>query len=119
MAFLIDYCGCGGVSCHSKEQGVVGVTRFYYWISARDETGKSYLIFGSDKTEDEARQKGLDMLGSVDFEIKRLPTRNLASASSMIRGKRLKETHSLRQAGKRIGHTKSIERLRRRVSGNW
>lgn len=97
----------------------MAVTRYYFWISAHDETGKSYLIFGSDKSEDEARQKGLDMLGSVNFEIKRLPTRNLASASSMIRGRRLKETHSLRQASKRIGHTKSIKRLRRRVSGNW
>ncbi len=86
--------------------------RYYYWISARDETGKRYLIFGSDKSEDDARQKGLEMLGGVDFVIRRLPTRDLSTASSMIRGKRLEKTHSLKLASKRIGHIKSVRRLR-------
>ena len=89
----------------------------YYWISARDETGKRYLIFGSDKDEDSARQKGLEMLGGVDFEIKRFPTRDLSRASSMMKGKRLEETHSLRDASKRLGHSKSVKRLRRKRQG--
>lgn len=93
-------------------------TRYYYWISACGDDGKRYLIFGSDKSEGEARQKGLEMLGGVDFEVKRLPTRDLARASSMIRGRSLEQTHSLRQASKRIGHTKSLRRLQRKRSFN-
>jgi len=87
--------------------------RYYYWLTARDETGKPYLIYGG-MTEDEARQKGLEMLGGTDFQIKRLPTRNLARASSLLKGGRLEQTHSLKEAGKRIGHNKSLKRLRHR-----
>lgn len=86
----------------------------YYWIAARDERGKRYLIFGSDRSEDEARQKGLEMLGGVDFVIKRYPTRDLSRASSFSKGIRLKETHSLKKATERLGHDKSVRRLRHR-----
>jgi len=89
--------------------------RFYYWIVSRDPaTGKPYLIFGSDKDEADARQRGLEMLGGVDFEIKRYPTRDLATASAYLRGKRLEQSGSLGVAGKRIGHDKSLKRLRRK-----
>ncbi len=91
-------------------------TRYYYWIVTRDsETGRPYLVFGSDKDEADARQKGLELLGGMDFEIKRYPTRDLNTASAYLRGKRLEETHSLRSAGKRIGHSKSLARLRHRM----
>ena len=95
--------------------------RYYYWIVAKDpETGKPYLIFGSDKDEADARQKGLEMLGGVDFEIKRYPTRDMATASAFLRGKRLEQSGSLGTAGKRIGHDKSLKRLRRRQRmPNW
>jgi len=87
--------------------------REYYWVATRDEEGKPYLIFGG-ASESEARQKGLEMLAGLDFEIKRYPTRDLATASSYFRGKRLEQTNSLKQAGKRIGHDKSVNRLKRR-----
>lgn len=91
--------------------------RKYYWLLTSDpETGKPYLIFGGD-TEESARQKGLDMLGGLDFEIRGLPTRDLGRASAMIRGKRLEETHSLHKASERLGHNRSIARLRRRQAG--
>ena len=95
--------------------------RYYYWLCARDpETGKPYLIFGSDKDEADARQKGLEMLGGVDFEIKRYPTRDLATASAHLRGRRLEQSGSLGVAGKRIGHDKSLRRLRRKQGmPNW
>lgn len=84
--------------------------RIYYWLVTSDpETGKPYLIFGGD-TEEEGRSKGLDMLGSLDFEIRGLCTRNLASASQMVRGKRLEDTHSLHRASQRLGHSKSVKR---------
>ena len=83
--------------------------RYYYWLATRDENGKPYLIFGG-INEEEARQKGLDMLGGLDFEIKRYPTRDLATASAFYRGVRLEETHSLSKAGRRIGHDKSLKR---------
>lgn len=85
--------------------------RTYYWLLARDiDSNKPYLVFGGN-TEEEARQKGLEMLGGVDFEIKPLPTKNLAMASSMLKGNRLQETKSLREAGKRIGHNRSLKRM--------
>lgn len=77
------------------------------------DTGKIFLIAGGN-TEEEARQKGLEMLGGIDFEIKSLPTTNLQAASSMVRGKRLEDTHSLSRARQRIGHDKSLDRLKRR-----
>tara|TARA_Y100000310_G_scaffold166912_2_gene166628 strand:+ start:7029 stop:7328 length:300 start_codon:yes stop_codon:yes gene_type:complete len=86
---------------------------YYYWITATDSTGKPYLIYGG-MTEDEGRQKGLEMLGGVDFELKRLPTRNMQRASSMLKGGRLEKTHSLKEAGRRVGHNKSLKRIRRR-----
>ena len=90
----------------------MGEQGYYYWITARDE-GKSYLIYGG-LSEQEARDKGLEMLGGIDFKIKRLRTRNQQRASAMIKGGKLEETHSLKEAGKRIGHGKSIRKMRQK-----
>lgn len=91
-----------------------------WWLVTHDENDKMFLIFGSDKSEDEAREKGLEMLGGLDFEIKRLPTRELAKASSLLKGNRLEQTHSLTKASKRLGHDKSLKRLKRRhITGSW
>lgn len=109
----------GGVDCgsrglfrvHVKEKGAM--RRNYYWLVCRDEQGKSYLVFGGDD-ESEARQKGLEMLGGIDFEIKRYPTRDKDTASAYYRGVRLEQGEGLSKARQRIGHEKSIKRLRRR-----
>lgn len=93
--------------------------RYYYWIATHDEAGKPYLIFGSEHSEDEARQKALEMLGGLDFEIKRYPTKDLATASAFLRGKRLEGSHSLKEANKRIGHTKSLRRIKRKSTPSW
>ena len=86
-----------------------------FWILARDpDSGKPFLIFGSDKTEEDARQKAFEMLGGVDFEIHGLYTRNMAKASSIIRGKRLEDTHSLHKASERLGHDRSLRKMMRR-----
>ncbi len=85
--------------------------RNYYWLATRDENGKPYLILGGD-TEELARQKGLEMLSGLDFEIKKYPTKDLATASAYYRGKRLEQDGSLKEATRRIGHTKSLKRLR-------
>ncbi len=89
--------------------------RYYYWLAAKDETGKPYLIFGGND-EEEARRKGLEILGGLDFEIKRYPTRDLSTASAFYRGVRLDETHSLRESSKRIGHNRSLSRLKDRLA---
>jgi hypothetical protein len=92
-------------------------TRYYWWIVSHDpDTGRPYLIFGSDKSEENCRQHGLEILGNVDFEIKRYPTRDISRASSLYRGSRLDTTHSLKEASRRIGHDKSIKRLRSKQS---
>lgn len=90
----------------------------YFWLVAKDpDSGKPYLIYGG-TTEDEARQKGLEMLGGIDFQIKSLPTRNLARASSLLKGNRLETTRSLKAASQRLGHSKTLKRKKRRRSSN-
>lgn len=85
----------------------------WYWIVASDETGQPYLIFGG-ATESDARQKGLEMMPGVNFEVRMFRTRNLDMARSLLRGSRLDGHHSLREAGRRQGHEKSISKLLRR-----
>ena len=87
--------------------------RHYYWITAKDDTGKPYLIYGG-ATEEEARQKGLEMLGGIDFEVKSLPTSNLSMASSMLKGNKLESTHSLKESTRRLGHERSVNRIKKR-----
>lgn len=87
------------------------VAREYWWLVARDEHGKTVLIFGSDRSEEDARQRGLEMLSGLDFAVKRLPTRDLGRASSLLKGNRLEEAHSLRDATQRLRH--KIGRKRR------
>ena len=98
--------------------------QYHWWIAAQDENGKPYLIygapdFGSNGGEDAARAKGIDMLGGLNFEIKRYPTRALSEASSYYRGKRLESGEGLRASTQRLGHEKSIARrlARRRRLG--
>ena len=91
-----------------------GERRKYYWLVAVDpETKKPYLIYGG-ATEAEARQEGLEMLNGIDFSIRAFPTMNLQAASAMMKGRRLKQTHSLRKSSERLGHKKSVTRMRRR-----
>lgn len=104
--YLFDY--------RSKEKAVLVSRRFYYWLVAKGEDGKTFLIFGSEHSEEECRQKGLEMLQGVDFQVVRLPTRDLATASSMWRGKRLDVGEGLHRSTQRLGHDKSIRRLRRK-----
>ena len=87
--------------------------KYYYWLVTHDENGKVFLIFGGED-ESQSRQKGLEMLSGMDFDIKRLPTRDLATASAMYRGKRLERGEGLRRSTQRLGHDRSLDRLRRR-----
>ena len=98
--------------------------QYHWWIAAQDESGKPYLIygapdFGSNGGEDAARAKGIDMLGGLNFEVKRYPTRSLSEASAFHRGKRLESGEGLRASTQRLGHEKSIARrlARRRRLG--
>lgn len=87
---------------------------WYYWIVTKDpDTGKPYLLPGG-KTEQEARQKGLEQLGGLDFELRRFPTTNMAAASAMLKGRRLEKTQSLHKATERLGHNKSLRRAQRK-----
>ncbi len=121
MARFLNYTDSVNIYCYSDKREVAKLSqRMYYWIVAHDTDNKPYLIFGSDKSEEDARQQGLEMLGGVDFEIKKFPTRDLASASSMLKGKKLKETHSLKKATERLGHEKSVNRLKnKRKKSNY
>ncbi len=81
------------------------MARSYWWLTGINE-GKRFLIFGSDKSEDDARQHGLELLGGIDFTIKRLPTKNIAQASRMLKGNILEQTSDLGTATKRLKHKK-------------
>lgn len=87
--------------------------KYYFWIVTSDETGRPYLLPGGE-TEDQAREKGLEILGGIDFDIRKLKTRNQQMASSMLKGRTLEETHSLKKATRRVGHTRSISKLIKR-----
>ena len=58
----------------------------------------------------------MELLGGLDFDIKRFPTKDINTASAMLRGKRQEQTQSLGESSRRIGHKKSLKRLRRRNS---
>lgn len=89
--------------------------RKYYYIAAKDETGKPYLISAAMcRTEDEARQHGMETLAGLDFKIVQYPTRDLNAAMRMYRGYRLDHGYGLRTAARRQGHEKSINRLKRK-----
>jgi len=89
--------------------------RYYWWLVAHDaDTGEDTLIFGSDRSEDDARQNGLTMLPNINFEIKRYPTRNLETASAMYKGKKLETTHSLHEAKRRLVHERGLEQKKKR-----
>ena len=79
----------------------------HYWIVAYmenfDGTQQPYLTDGG-TNEQEARAKAFDLLGGLDFTIQKLPTSNITSASRILKGLRLKETKSLREATKRVKH---------------
>lgn len=78
-------------------------TQYHWWLVAHDNNDTT-LIYGSGISEEAARQHGLEILPGLDFEVRKLPTRNLARASSILKGKRLEETHSLKEATKRLKH---------------
>ena len=97
---------------------------YHYWLVAVDaaNNNKPYLIYACPERQGEnmARTRGLEILGDLDFRIKRFPTREISAASSFLRGKRVAQTHSLSEAGRRIGHSKSLrQRARRQGSSGF
>ena len=93
------------------------VRQYHLWIATRDENGKPYLIYGCPDRDGESacRDKGIEMLGGLDFDIKRYPTRNLAEASAFHRGRRLEDGEGLRASSQRLGHERSVARRLRRM----
>lgn len=89
--------------------------RDYWWIGAEDEDGKPYLLPGGE-TEELARQKGLELLNGTDFELRNLHTMDRSLASQRWKGRKLEKTHSLKKAGQRLGHEKSLKRKKQRES---
>lgn len=87
---------------------------WYYWIVTRDPDSKKPYLLPGGKTEQEARQKGMEQLGGIDFELRRFPTTNMATASAMLKGKRLEKTKSLHTATEKLGHGKTLRRTQRK-----
>jgi len=82
----------------------------WYWIVARDENGKRYLLSGG-RTEDEARQRGMEMLSQgEEWEIKRLHTQNLERASHELKFGVAERSRNISKAGERWGHDKTLRR---------
>lgn len=95
---------------------------YHYWIYCRpsaETDGKPVLIYGcpdhgSKGGEDNARSKALDMLANMDWELRRLPTRDMGTASALIRGKRLASGEGLRSSTQRIRHERGLSQWRQR-----
>ena len=97
---------------------------YHWWIVAKDETGRPYVVYGcadrgSDGGEDNAKIRALDLVGGMDWYVKRLPTRNLQAARAFICGNRLESGLDLRESVARQGHEKSLERRRRTEAQRW
>jgi len=75
--------------------------------------GKPFLLFGGD-TETECRQKGMEMLSGLDFQIKALKTRDISTASRMLKYGKLEKSHNLGEAKQRLGHDRTIKRRQAR-----
>lgn len=91
--------------------------RSYWWLTGKNE-GKRFLIFGSDTSEDDARQHGLELLGGIDFKIVCLKTRNISQASRCLKGDVLEQTKNLGVATKRLKH-KGVRHRSRRISSGF
>lgn len=83
------------------------MNRPYWWLYGRyRESGDPFLVFGSDKSEEDARQKGLELLAGQDLEwdVKMIRTRNISAASRSLKGYKLEQTKDLRTATTRLKH---------------
>ncbi len=76
--------------------------QMHFWITANHE-GQTVLIYGG-LTEKEATDKGYAELDCF-FEVKQLPTRDVAAASRMLKGETLHNTQDLGASLKRLKHT--------------
>ena len=85
------------------------MSRGYWWLVGKNE-GRRFLIFGSDISEDDARQHGLELLGGVNFAIKRLPTKNISEASRQLKGNILEQTKDINTATRRLKHKRINKR---------
>ena len=94
--------------------------QYHWWIVSRDEDGRPYVIygapdFGSNGGEDVARTKAFEMLGGLDFSLKRMDTRNLDAARARAAGSWLEQGRGLKESARRQGHERSaLRRLERR-----
>ncbi len=85
---------------------------YHYWIVA-EQDGKPILIYGA-RDEAQARMRGLEMLSGINFDLERLPTRDLHKASSMIRGSKLDKTHNLDRSMQRQTHERGLKQKHNR-----
>lgn len=89
-------------------------TGSYFWLVALDPYDKRQYLIPGGKTEQIAREKGIECLSGIDFQVRMLPTTNLAKASQLLKGNRLEKTKSLHKAAERLGHERSLERAKLR-----
>ena len=86
------------------------------------ETEKSFLVFGSDRSESDARTKGMEMLSgqNIDWEVRMIPTRDIASASRATKGYKLSQSHDFRGSIQRLKHKRRGQPARAKGSwGSW
>jgi hypothetical protein len=80
------------------------VRRRYWWLVGTDTDGTPFLVFGSAVSEQEARQKGLEMLGGVNCEVKELHHRDMGAASHEMKGGTLAESKDIHKALRKLRH---------------
>jgi hypothetical protein len=73
------------------------------YLNRPDGSRVPYLTMGG-STEDDARQKGFDLLGGQDFQIVALRASNEAEATSIWKRQRLEQTSDLQESVRRVQH---------------
>lgn len=92
---------------------------YHWWIGAVSDDGKQVLIYGAPDRgsaggEDMARSRAFEMLSGMDFELRKLPTRNMGTASALWRGKRLAQGEGLQASLQRQTHERGLSRWKQR-----
>ena len=89
--------------------------RNWYWIKAIERDGRM-AVLGPYNSEEEANSQGYELLDVPDFQIKKLPTRDLARATHLAQGGRVEDGHLIAPAHLHTRHEAGIQQQRRRKS---
>lgn len=96
------------------QEELVVAREWHWWAVTKDSNSRPYLVYlcpDKDGGESLARQRGIELMRGLDFELVRYRTYNIAQARAFLAGKRLQSGIGLQESSRRQGHEKSLARL--------